>query len=102
MEHIVNLHIEHLPDGVYLATSDDIPGLVAPGPHRHRDPGNRPRRGQEAAGGPGRTPEVTEAQASWRFIRLSLTPPFPLIPAICRKARLEPFSNKQASSRRCS
>ena len=31
MEHIVNLHIEHLPIGVYLATSDDIPGLVAQG-----------------------------------------------------------------------
>ena len=28
MEQIVNLHIEHLPEGVYLATSDDIPGLV--------------------------------------------------------------------------
>lgn len=31
MEKIVNLHIEHLPEGVYLATSDDIPGLVAQG-----------------------------------------------------------------------
>ena len=31
MEHIVTLHIEHLPEGVYLATSDDIPGLVAQG-----------------------------------------------------------------------
>ena len=31
MEHIVNLHIEKLPEGVYLATSDDIPGLVAQG-----------------------------------------------------------------------
>jgi predicted RNase H-like HicB family nuclease len=31
MEHIVNLHIERLPEGVYLATSDDIPGLVAQG-----------------------------------------------------------------------
>lgn len=31
MEHIINLHIEHLPEGVYLATSDDIPGLVAQG-----------------------------------------------------------------------
>lgn len=24
MEHIVNLHIEKLPEGVYLATSDDV------------------------------------------------------------------------------
>ena len=31
MEQIVTLHIEHLPEGVYLATSDDIPGLVAQG-----------------------------------------------------------------------
>lgn len=29
MEQIVNLHIERLPEGVYLATSDDLPGLVA-------------------------------------------------------------------------
>jgi predicted RNase H-like HicB family nuclease len=31
MEQIVNLHIEQLPEGVYLATSDDVPGLVAQG-----------------------------------------------------------------------
>jgi predicted RNase H-like HicB family nuclease len=31
MERIVNLQIEHLPEGVYLATSDDVPGLVAQG-----------------------------------------------------------------------
>ena len=31
MERIVNLHIEHLPEGVYLATSDDVPGLVVQG-----------------------------------------------------------------------
>ena len=31
MEKIVNLHIEKLPEGVYLATCDDIPGLVAQG-----------------------------------------------------------------------
>ena len=31
MEQIVNLHIEKLPEGVYLATSDDMPGLVAQG-----------------------------------------------------------------------
>ena len=29
MEHIVNLHIEKLPEGVYLATSSDVQGLVA-------------------------------------------------------------------------
>jgi predicted RNase H-like HicB family nuclease len=31
MESIVNLHIEKLPEGVYLATSDDIQGLVVQG-----------------------------------------------------------------------
>lgn len=31
MEHIANIHIERLPEGVYLATSDDIQGLVAQG-----------------------------------------------------------------------
>lgn len=31
MEQIVNLHIEHLPEGVYLATSEELPGLVAQG-----------------------------------------------------------------------
>ena len=31
MEQIVNLHIEKLPEGVYLATSKDVPGLVAQG-----------------------------------------------------------------------
>ena len=31
MEKIINIHIEKLPEGVYLATSDDIPGLLAQG-----------------------------------------------------------------------
>lgn len=31
MERIVNLHIEKLPEGFYLATTDDLPGLVAQG-----------------------------------------------------------------------
>lgn len=31
MEQIINIHVEKLPDGVYLATSDDLPGLVAQG-----------------------------------------------------------------------
>ena len=30
-ELLVRLHIERLPEGVYLATSDDLPGLVAQG-----------------------------------------------------------------------
>jgi len=31
MESIINLHIEKLPEGVYLATSSSIQGLVAQG-----------------------------------------------------------------------
>ncbi|MDM8525990.1 hypothetical protein QUF80_21660 [Desulfococcaceae bacterium HSG8] len=31
MEKIISIHIEKLPEGVYLATSDDLPGLVAQG-----------------------------------------------------------------------
>jgi len=31
MERIINLKIEKLPEGVYLATSDEIQGLVAQG-----------------------------------------------------------------------
>ena len=30
-ERIVRIHIEKLPEGVYLATSDDVKGLVAQG-----------------------------------------------------------------------
>jgi predicted RNase H-like HicB family nuclease len=31
VEKIINLHIEKLPEGVYLATSDELQGLVAQG-----------------------------------------------------------------------
>ena len=31
MEKIINIHIKKLPEGIYLATSDDVPGLVAQG-----------------------------------------------------------------------
>ncbi|MCZ6704137.1 MAG: DUF1902 domain-containing protein [Ignavibacteria bacterium] len=31
MENIINIHIKKLPEGLYLATSDDIQGLVAQG-----------------------------------------------------------------------
>ena len=31
MEQIINLQIEKLPEGVYLATCDEVPGLVAQG-----------------------------------------------------------------------
>ncbi len=31
MEHMIQLHIEKLPEGVYLATSNDMQGLIAQG-----------------------------------------------------------------------
>ena len=31
MEHLIQLHLEKLPEGVYLATSDEVQGLVAQG-----------------------------------------------------------------------
>jgi predicted RNase H-like HicB family nuclease len=31
MERIVNIRVEKLPEGVYLATSDEVQGLVAQG-----------------------------------------------------------------------
>lgn len=31
MEHMIQLHLERLPEGVYLATSGDVQGLVAQG-----------------------------------------------------------------------
>ena len=31
MEFLAKIHIEQLPEGVYLATSDEVPGLVAQG-----------------------------------------------------------------------
>ncbi len=31
MERVLSLHIEKLPEGVYLATSEDVQGLVAQG-----------------------------------------------------------------------
>jgi len=31
MERIINMHIEKLPEGLYLATSDEVQGLIAQG-----------------------------------------------------------------------
>ena len=31
MERILRIHVERLPEGVYLATSEDLQGLVAQG-----------------------------------------------------------------------
>ena len=31
MERVIKIHVERLPEGVYLATTDDIQGLVAQG-----------------------------------------------------------------------
>ena len=31
MELAIRIHVEHLPEGFYLATSEELPGLVAQG-----------------------------------------------------------------------
>ncbi len=31
MENVIQIHVEKLPEGLYLATSDAVPGLVAQG-----------------------------------------------------------------------
>lgn len=31
MEHVIKIHVEKLPEGVYLATTEDLQGLVAQG-----------------------------------------------------------------------
>lgn len=31
MERLINVHVEKLPEGLYLATSDEVSGLVAQG-----------------------------------------------------------------------
>jgi predicted RNase H-like HicB family nuclease len=31
MEVVIQVHVEELPEGVYLATSEELPGLVAQG-----------------------------------------------------------------------
>jgi len=31
MERVIKIHIEKLPEGIYLGTSDDVQGLVAQG-----------------------------------------------------------------------
>lgn len=31
MERLINIHVERLPEGVYLASSEELPGLVAEG-----------------------------------------------------------------------
>jgi hypothetical protein len=36
MERIINIHIEKLPEGFFLATSDNIQGLVAQGERSQR------------------------------------------------------------------
>ena len=36
LEQIANIHVEKLPEGGYLATSKDIPGLVAQERFKHR------------------------------------------------------------------
>ena len=59
MEHVIQLHIEKLPEGLYLATSDEVQGLIAQG-----------RTIQETIAIEGDvTKKLIEAQSSRRFDR---------------------------------
>ena len=59
MEHVIQLHIEKLPEGLYLATSDEVQGLIAQG-----------RTIQETIAIAGDvTKKLIEAQSSRRFDR---------------------------------
>jgi len=66
MERIINLHIEKLPEGLYLATSDDVQGLVAQGRtvteavEIARDVARRLFEAQEERGGRLTLPEVSD------------------------------------------
>lgn len=69
MERIVNLHIEKLPEGFYLATSDEVQGL---GRSRAYDSGNDrdcPRRSQAADWSARNTPFGKYASAGCRIFR---------------------------------
>ena len=44
MEKILRIHVERLPEGMYLATSEDLQGLVAQGAYSYRNNGNGTRR----------------------------------------------------------
>ena len=69
MEHMIQLHIEKLPEGVYLATSEEVQGLIAQGRtiQENRD---RARRGQETDRGADRSQRYAPATGS-RGLRLS-------------------------------
>lgn len=66
MERIINIHIEKLPEGVYLATSDDVQGLVAQGRtiwetlEIARDVARKLLEAQEQQQGPTKIPSVAE------------------------------------------
>lgn len=71
MEQIVNLHIERLPEGVYLATSDDIPGLAAQGRTLPPRPWRLPATSPRSCWSPRGTPGATQAQGNGGLVRLS-------------------------------
>ena len=66
MERVINLHIEKLPEGVYLATSDELPGLVAQGRTIQetleiaRDVGRKLLEARAESSGPPDLPAVSE------------------------------------------
>ena len=71
MERIVNLHIERLPEGMYLATSDDVQGLIAQGCTIQETIEIVRYAGQEAGRGAGRARRPGHPAAGGGGLRLS-------------------------------
>ena len=71
MEHMIQVHIERLPEGVYLATSDEVQGLVAQG----RTIQETLEIARDVA------KKLLEAQASWHPLPAHDTFDYPLIVA---------------------
>ena len=100
MEHMIQLHIEKLPEGMYLATSDEVQGLVAQGRRIQetieiaRDVARKLIEAQSGTStaqlAPGSTPRQTGTQR------------FRIIRAICRRARFERSSTRPGSRLMCS
>lgn len=67
MERVINVHIERLPGGFYLATSDDVQGLIAQGRtvsetlEIARDVARKLLEAQSARKSPPSLPEIADA-----------------------------------------
>jgi len=70
MEQIIKVHIKKLPEGVYLATSKNVPGLVAQGLTATEALEIARDVCQEATGGQSPAPQQDKNLRDKRFFRL--------------------------------